>query len=132
VSETIRPALERDAVVLCDRYIDSSLAYQGVARGLGEDDVLSLSTWATDHLLPDVVVLLHLDPEVGLARTQGDPDRMEQEELAFHQKIADAYLRLARAYPSRFTVVDATGSIDQVQGQIRTAILPFLQAEQAV
>lgn len=127
VAEAIRPALERGAVVLCDRYIDSSLAYQGGARGLGEDDVLSLSTWATDHLLPDVVVLLHLDPEVGLARTQGDPDRMEQEDLAFHRRVGEAYLRLARAYPSRFTVVDASASVEAVQQQIRAAILPFVR-----
>lgn len=126
VSEMIRPALDRDAVVLCDRYIDSSLAYQGFARGLGEDDVLRLNVWATDELLPDVVVLLHVDPELGLARTQGDPDRMEQEDLEFHKRVGEAYLQLARSYPSRFSVVDASASVEQVQQQIRTAILPFL------
>jgi len=131
VAETIRPALERNAVVLCDRYIDSSLAYQGHARGLGEADVLNLSVWATDELLPDVVVLLHLDPQVGLSRTQGDPDRLEQEDIAFHRTVGEAYLQLARSYPSRFMVVDAGGSLEQVQQQIRTAMLPFLQAESA-
>ncbi|MCA1830873.1 MAG: dTMP kinase [Actinobacteria bacterium] len=127
VAEVIRPALERNDVVLCDRYVDSSIAYQGLARGLGEDDVLHLNVWATDELLPDVVVLLHVDPEKGLARTGGRRDRMEQEELTFHRKVNEAYLHLAREYPSRFSVVDASGTIEQVQGQIRTAILPFLQ-----
>jgi dTMP kinase len=131
VAETIRPGLERNAVVLCDRYIDSSLAYQGHARGLGEADVLNLSVWATDELLPDVVVLLHLDPQVGLSRTQGDPDRLEQEDIAFHRTVGEAYLQLARSYPSRFMVVDAAGSVEQVQQQIRTAMLPFLQAQSA-
>ncbi|HEX9775551.1 MAG TPA: dTMP kinase [Actinomycetota bacterium] len=127
VADTIRPALERDAIVLCDRYVDSSLAYQGFARGLGEADVLNLSAWATDELLPDVVVLLHLDPEAGLARTAGDPDRIEQEDVSFHRTVGEAYLKLARQYPSRFTIVDASGDLDAVQQQIRTAILPFLR-----
>jgi dTMP kinase len=130
VAEVIRPALDRDAVVLSDRYVDSSIAYQGLARGLGEDDVLHLNVWATDELLPDIVVLLHLDPETGLNRA-GRGDRMEQEDMAFHQKVADAYLHLAREYPSRFTVVDASGSVEQVHAQIRTAILPFVQEVRA-
>lgn len=127
VSEKIRPALDRDAVVLCDRYVDSSLAYQGLARGVGEEDVMRLNVWATDDLVPDMVVLLHLDPEVGLRRAAGDPDRMEQEDMAFHRKVADAYLHLARSYPSRFAVVDASADVQHVQSQIRTAILPLLQ-----
>jgi dTMP kinase len=130
VAETIRPALERDTVVLCDRYIDSSLAYQGLGRGLGEDDVLHLNEWATDELLPDVVVLLHLDAEKGLERLKGNPDRMEREDVAFHRKVGEAYLHLAREYPSRFTVVDASGSVDQIAAQIRTAILPFLEQDE--
>lgn len=130
VAETIRPSLERGQVVICDRYVDSSLAYQGLARGLGEEDVLHLNVWATDELIPDLVVLLHVDPEVGLKRTQGDPDRMEQESIAFHRKVADAYLLLAREYPSRFAVIDASGSVEQVQGQVRTAILPLLRKDE--
>jgi len=127
VAEVIRPALEEGKVVLCDRFIDSSLAYQGLVRGLGETDVLGLNTWATDDLLPDIVVLLHLDPEVGRERLKGDPDRIEQEDISFHRKVADAYLRLARSYPSRYAVVDASGPIESVQQQIRAAVLPFMQ-----
>lgn len=129
VSETVRPSLERDSVVLCDRYIDSSLAYQGLARGLGEDDVLHLNEWATDELLPDLVILLHLDAEHGLARLEGDPDRMESEDVSFHRKVGEAYLHLAREYPSRFAVVDASGTKEQVHTQVRAAVLPFLTSE---
>lgn len=128
VSDVIRPALDGDAVVVCDRYIDSSIAYQGVVRGLGEEDVLRLNTWATNELMPDLVILLHLNPDVGLNRSSGG-DRMENEGVSFHRKVGEAYLHLAREYPSRFSVVDASGTVDQVQGQIRTAILPFLSSE---
>ena len=126
VSDTVRPALERDAVVICDRYIDSSLAYQGLARGLGEDDVLHLNEWATDELLPDLVILLHLEAERGLERLEGDPDRMESEDVSFHRKVGEAYVHLAREYPSRFAVVDASGTKEQVHTQVRAAVLPFL------
>ena len=129
VVEVIRPALDRDAVVVCDRYIDSSLAYQGIARGLGEDDILQLNSWATDELLPDIVFLLHVDPEVGKGRLVGDPDRMEQEDMAFHRAVGEAYLQLARAYPSRFAVIDASGTPEQIHHQIRTAILPFMSED---
>jgi len=129
VSETLRPSLERDAVVLCDRYIDSSLAYQGLARGLGEDDVLHLNEWATDELIPDLVILLHLDADRGLERLEGDPDRMESEDVSFHRKVGEAYLHLAREYPSRFAVVDASGTKEQVHTQVRAAVLPFLTSE---
>ena len=83
--------------------------------------------WATDETLPDLVILLHLDPELGLARTKGDPDRMEQEDIAFHRKVGEAYLHLARSFPSRFAVIDAAGSIEEVHRQVKTAILPFMR-----
>ncbi len=126
VAQVIRPALEQGKIVLSDRYLDSSLAYQGIARGLGEEDVLRLNVWATDETLPDLVVLLHLDPEIGLSRTKGDPDRMEQEDVAFHRKVGEAYLQLARQFPSRFAVIDGTGTIEEVQRQVNAAILPFV------
>lgn len=129
VAEVVRPALERGKVVLCDRYLDSSLAYQGLARGLGEEDVMRLNLWATDETLPDLVILLHLDAELGLSRTKGDPDRMEQEDVAFHRKVGEAYLHLAREYPSRFAVIDATAPVEEVHRQVKAAILPFLREE---
>src|SRR5207253_5658342 len=94
VATVIRPALEAGKVVLSDRYVDSSLAYQGVARGLGEQDVLTLNVWATQGLFPDLVLLFHLEPEIGLSRSEDDPDRIEAEGEAFHAKVADAFLRI--------------------------------------
>ena len=126
VMTVIRPALQQGKVVLCDRFIDSSLAYQGVARGLGEPDVLTLNAWATQGLFPDLVLLLHLDPEVGLARAGKDPDRIESEDAAFHAKVSDAYLKIAEEHPERFVIVDGTLEEDEVQKQVRAALEKLL------
>jgi dTMP kinase len=122
VATVIRPALEEGKVVLCDRFIDSSIAYQGVARGLGEPDVLTLNAWATQGLFPDLVLLLHVSPEVGLARATGEPDRIESEDAAFHAKVADAYLKIAEEHPERFVVIDATQAPASVERDVRAAI----------
>jgi dTMP kinase len=122
VATVIRPALADGKIVLCDRFVDSSVAYQGVARGLGEQDVLTLNAWATQGLFPDLVVLLHLDPEEGLARAGEDLDRIEAEDLAFHAKVTDAYLRIAEEHPDRFRVVDAKGTPEQVHERVRKAL----------
>jgi dTMP kinase len=122
VASVIRPALQEGKVVLCDRFIDSSIAYQGVARGVGEEDVLNLNVWATQGLFPDLVVLLYLDPELGLGRAGDDPDRFESEDSAFHARVADAYMKIAEEHPDRVKVIDATGSPDQVHTGVRVAI----------
>src|SRR5207247_2134036 len=129
VATVIRPALAAGKIVLCDRYVDSSLAYQGVARGLGEQDVLTLNVWATQGLFPDLVVLLHLEPEVGMSRAAGDPDRIESEDVAFHAKVADAYLRIAEEHPERFLVVDASKTTDEVHKEIREGLLRLLRPQ---
>jgi dTMP kinase len=118
----IRPALQEGKVVLSDRYVDSSLAYQGVARGLGEQDVLTLNVWATQGLFPDLVILFHIEPEEGLARGEDERDRIEQEDPAFHAKVADAYLKIAEEHPERFVVVDASRPPDEVHKQVREAL----------
>ncbi|HEX2068951.1 MAG TPA: dTMP kinase [Actinomycetota bacterium] len=122
VTSVIRPALAEGKVVLCDRFIDSSIAYQGVARGLGEQDVLTLNAWATQGLFPDVVILLHLDPEESLARAPNRNDRFEAENLAFHQKVSDAYLKIAEEHPERFQVIDAGGTPEEVHRRVREAL----------
>jgi dTMP kinase len=123
VVTVIRPALQQGKVVLCDRFVDSSVAYQGVGRGLGEQDVLALNAWATQGLFPDLVVLLHIEPMAGLARALKDgADRFEAEDLAFHARVSDAYLRIAEEHPDRFAVVDAAGSPDEVQARVRHAL----------
>jgi dTMP kinase len=126
VEAVIRPALERGAVVLCDRYLDSSLAYQGGARGLGRDPVDQVNRFATGGLLPDLVVLLDLDPAAGLARRARDPDRIEAQDLGFHRRVRDAFRDLAAAEPGRFAVVDAAAPVAEVAGQVRAAVLRVL------
>jgi dTMP kinase len=122
VTAVIRPALAEGKVVICDRYVDSSLAYQGWARGLGEQDVLTLNVWATQGLFPDLVVLLHLEPEKGLLRSTDRPDRMELEGGDFHAKVADAYLKIAEEHPERFVVIDADRDPDAVAEDVRAAL----------
>jgi dTMP kinase len=122
VTSVIRPALADGKVVICDRYVDSSLAYQGWARGLGEQDVLTLNVWATQGLFPDLVILLHVEPERGLLRSTQAPDRMELEGQEFHTKVADAYLRIAEEHPERFVVVEGDASEDAVFGGVREAL----------
>lgn len=118
VKEVIEPALKAGKIVLSDRFLDSSLAYQGAARGLGIDHILQISEWATGGLLPDVVFYLSLDPDEGLSRSQGEPDRMEREAGDFHAEVARGYLQLAQRFPSRFVVIDASESVSQVHAKV--------------
>jgi dTMP kinase len=122
VQSVIRPALSEGKIVICDRYIDSSLAYQGWARGLGEQDVLTLNVWATQGLFPDLVVLLHVEPELGLLRSTEAPDRMEMESGDFHAKVSDAYLKIAEEHPERFVIVDADRPQAEVFEEVRASI----------
>ena len=123
VATVIRPALERGAVVLGDRYIDSSLAYQGAARSLGVDEIASLSAWATQGLYPFLTFLLDLPPEVGARRRTDAPDRMERESMDFHERVRHEYLRLADAEPERIVVIDAVGTVDEVFSEIRGVLV---------
>ena len=125
VAEVIRPALAAGKVVVSDRYIDSSLAYQGLARGLGIDEIYRISEWATGGLLPDLVLYLKVDPGAGLRRV-GEPDRIESEGSDFHDRVGTAYLELARRYPKRFVVIDAGGS----QAEVHQAIVDAFETHQ--
>ncbi len=122
VYSVIRPALAEGKVVICDRYVDSSLAYQGWGRGLGEPDVLTLNVWGTQGLFPDLVILLHLEPERGLLRSTEPPDRMELEGQDFHAKVADAYLKIAEEHPERFVVIEADKPPAEVFDAVRAAL----------
>lgn len=119
VATLIRPALAAGEVVLADRYIDSSLAYQGAARSLGVDEIRSLSMWATQSLDPTLTFLLDLPPEVGARRRTDAPDRMERESMDFHERVRHEYLRLADAEPERIIVIDGVGTPDEVFSEIR-------------
>jgi dTMP kinase len=124
VARVIRPALQRGDIVICDRYLDSSVAYQGHGRDLGAQRVRDLSLWATHDLLPDITVLLDIDPTVGLSRVN-DPDRLEAEPLSYHQHVRDAFRVIAADEPARFLVLDATRPIDE----LAAAILERVRAE---
>jgi dTMP kinase len=117
VDAVIRPALEDGRVVVSDRYLDSSLAYQGHARGLGEDEVRRVNEWATGGLRPDLTVLLRIDPAEAAARA-GASDRFEDEGLDLQRRVADAYEQLAAAAPERWQAIDATRSEDQVHADV--------------
>ncbi|KRM75448.1 dTMP kinase [Secundilactobacillus collinoides] len=118
LSETILPALKQNKVVLCDRYVDSSVAYQGAGRQIGEQAVYDMNTFATNGLLPDLTLYFDVPSEVGIARIkahrQNDVDRLDQEALAFHKLVRAGYLRLRDADPERITTVDATQPLDTV------------------
>ena len=122
VHSLIRPALERGAVVISDRYLDSSVAYQGNGRDLGADEVERLSLWATGDLLPQLTVLLDLDPLIGLTRLTGDPDRLERAGDEFHVRIRQAFLDRAAADRGRWLVVDASRTPDEIQAEIRDRV----------
>jgi len=121
VAEVIRPELERGATVIADRFIDSSLAYQGCARGLGLDDVLEVNRLATRGLLPDRTVLLVLGQAEAAGR-RGEPDRIEAEGADFHTRVADGFADAARRFPERIALVDASGTRDQVADRVRAAV----------
>lgn len=126
VDQVVRPALERGDVVLTDRYLDSSVAYQGVGRGLGAEDVSRLSLWATQGLLPALTVLLDIDPVAGLARVTGEPDRLERAGDEFHRRTRQAFLDRAADDPGRWLVLDATAPPDELAAAIRERVAPLL------
>lgn len=120
-ARVIEPALEAGRDVVCDRFSDSSVAYQGAARGLGVGEVISLTDTATDGLWPDLTILLRLDPEVGLGRADGE-DRFEAEGLELQQAVAVAYEEIAQIASDRVVVVDAEGPVEQVHARVMDAV----------
>lgn len=117
----IRPALEAGRHVVADRFSDSSVAYQGAARGLGVGEVIGLCEAATDGLWPDLTLLLRIEPETGLGRAAGD-DRFEQEGLALQEEVATAYEEIAMIASDRVVVVDATGTVEEVHARVMEAV----------
>lgn len=129
VGEVIEPALVNGDVVLCDRFFDSTTAYQGHARGIALADVATLNRAATGGLTPDRTIVLDVDAALGIKRaTHHGTDRLEAEDLAFHQRVRDGFLTIAAENPERIRVVDASGDIDAVADRVADALsdLPFL------
>jgi len=116
VETLIKPALEQNMIVLCDRFTDSSLAYQGGARKIAQIDskLEEVCLFATGGLVPDLTFYLDIDPEKGLERITGGKDRLEKEHISFHKQVRESYLMLAKKYPKRFAILDADRSTDEV------------------
>jgi dTMP kinase len=131
--ERIRPALARGAHVLCDRYIDATIAYQGYGRLIDLGRLQMLNDWATEGLLPDVTLLYDIDEATGLARAHQrnatmdvDEGRFEAEDLRFHRRVREGYLAMAVAAPKRFVVIDGHGTVDEVFARTLAAVRPLI------
>ena len=124
LKEVVKPKLDAGELVLCDRYIDSSLAYQGYARGLGIDFVEKINDYAIKNFMPDFTVFLDLPPELAFKRKGGvdKNDRLELSGMEFHKKVYQGYLDLAEQYPERYIVIDASGERDQTHAKIINAL----------
>ncbi|HIK33950.1 MAG TPA: dTMP kinase [Oscillatoriales cyanobacterium M59_W2019_021] len=124
VHRVLKPQLDKGGIVLCDRYIDSTIAYQGYGRGLSLELIVQINYIATDGLTGDLTLWLDVAPEIALARAKrrGNCNRMEEEDLTFHRRVQQGYAALARAYPQRIARIDASASEDDVQTQIQTVL----------
>lgn len=125
VGQVIRPALDAGKTVVCDRFVDSTIAYQGVARGLGIVRVRDLNEAATNGLVPDLTLLIDVDPAKGLGRAQSD-DRFEAEGLRFQEKVAEAYGDIARREPQRVVTIDGDGTPEEVHRRVMAVVEPRL------
>ncbi|MEH7300029.1 dTMP kinase [Neobacillus drentensis] len=119
--EKVKPALEEEKMVLCDRFVDSSLAYQGYARGLGIDEVWSINQFAIEDLMPQLTIYFDIEPELGLKRINKNKEReinrLDLENLEFHQKVRDGYYLLMKRFPDRIVRIDASGTVEEVYEQ---------------
>ncbi|HEX3621014.1 MAG TPA: dTMP kinase [Acidimicrobiales bacterium] len=122
VAEVIAPALARGEDVVSDRFVGSTLAYQGYARGLDVDELARISAWATGGLEPDVVLLLDVAADMAVARMNGAPDRMEAAGEQFHRRVAEGYRALAAADPKRWVVIDGGGTVEEVAARVVDAV----------
>ena len=127
--ETVYPAINAGKVVICDRFIDSSLAYQGEARGLGIEEVYKMNQFATEGFLPDLTIYLLVDPEVGIKRkaNQKELDRLEHEKIDFHQKVYRGYLKLAETFKDRVVIIDGDCSIQEECSKVNEVIINFIK-----
>lgn len=128
--EKVIPALEEGKVVLCDRFVDSSLAYQGYARGLGIEEVYQINEFAIDGYLPDLTLFFDIEPEAGLTRIAANKDReqnrLDLEQLSFHQQVYEAYQSLIHSFPERIQVIDARLSLEEVTNAAYNRVINFL------
>lgn len=129
--EKVIPALNRGAIVLCDRFIDSSLAYQGYARGLGMDEVLSINEFAIDDMMPTKTYYFDIEPEIGLRRIEKNKtrevNRLDMEKVDFHHKVREGYQKVCERFSERIVMVDASKSMDEVFHEVLQSIQTFIK-----
>lgn len=129
LTEIIIPALNEDKIVICDRYIDSSLAYQGYARGLGIDEVYKINEYAIDGVLPQLTIYIDVDPRIGLSRIKAnrrEVDRLDLEEVSFHEKVREGYIEVAKRFKDRIKVIDGNRSPEEIYKDIKEVVLNIL------
>ena len=128
--EKVWPALKEGKIVICDRYLDSSLAYQGGARGLGVEEILNVNLFATENTWPDLTLLFDIKPEIGLARINAtsnrEVNRLDLEKIDFHNKVRQTFLDLAKRFPDRYVIIDASKSREEVAKDTMDAVLSRL------
>ncbi len=128
--EKIWPAIKEGKIVICDRYLDSSLAYQGYARGLGEENILNINKFATEDTMPDLTILFDVDPEVGMERIKENStrevNRLDLEQMEFHKTVRNAFLAISKEYPERYVVIDASKPLEIVEKEVLDIILKRL------
>lgn len=131
IMKTIIPSINEGKIILCDRYLDSSLAYQGYARGIGIDNVYEMNKYATDGLLPDLTLLVCVKPEIGLTRitsnNRGLLDRLEIEKMEFHKRVYEGYLKVQQMFPKRIRIINGENSKEQVKEDALKVVLDFLK-----
>lgn len=129
--EKVWPALDKGQIVICDRFLDSSLAYQGGARGLGVEEVLTINLFATENTWPNLTLLFDLDPEIGFKRIEANKNRevnrLDLEARNFHIKVRDTFLELSKKYSDRYRIIDASQSFDKVLEDTLAVILGYVQ-----
>jgi dTMP kinase len=127
--DIIIPALNEEKIVLCDRFIDSSLAYQGYARELGIEKVYKINEFVTNGFLPDLTIYIDVDPSIGLKRIKSNNrkvDRLDMEAITFHQKVRQGYLEVAKLYSNRIRIVDGNRDIEEIYNEIKNIVMAIL------
>ena len=127
--EIIKPAINSGKIVICDRYVDSSLAYQGYARGLGISEVYEINNYAIGGFFPDLTIYIDIDPEIGISRIKNnnrDMDRLDLERIDFHNQVREGYLKVSKMFPERIKVINGNQTIDEIYNEIRKIILEEL------
>ncbi len=129
--EKVLPALKENKIVICDRFVDSSLVYQGVGRGIGIDKVYEMNLFAIEEIMPDFTIFFDIDPKLGLERTKKDDkrtlDRLDLEDLTFHQKVYDGYMEVVDRFKERIICIDASKSIEEVKNNVMDLIEDHLK-----